>query len=733
MKNKLLSLISFIFLFAVSTQSLISQSEEGRLAFGFNYGAVKYWGEFTDNQFWFGGDLFFRYNILSELSIQATAGLSNIRYKTDNEVIGKYPDYFGNDAEKGDIYPGTDDTHIQDKNSVRINSYELYLTYNLFSSEPFVPFIFAGGGLINFEPKAGDTGFDGPLPNNSLGNYDKNQFVFPAGIGFEAYVTDNLVINGRGTFRWTFTDYLDDHAVEGSDDDVFMTFGLGVSYYILGDPDYDDDGLTNSEEEKIGTDPKNPDSDGDNLIDGEEVNKHYTDPLNQDSDNDNLGDYREVRELETSPIKADTDADGLPDGQEIARKTDPVVADSDNDRLLDGDEVNKHSTDPLDKDTDGDNLIDGDEVMKYSTDPKANDTDGDGLADGAEVNEYKTNPAKEDTDGDGLADGLEINQYKTDPNAPDSDNDGLSDGQEINEHGSDPLKKDSDGDDLTDGDEVRKYKTNPVSEDTDRDQLNDGLEVLKYKTDPAKEDTDNDGLKDGREVTHYNTDPNVEDTDGDLINDGPEVKKWATNPTKKDTDEDLLDDGTEINKTRTDPTNPDTDGDKIIDGNDDCPHIAGKPSEEEGENGCPQAPKIGTKTDFPNIHFKYDSDEFNFDFPGTHRDLKKLLEYVNQCEGLGIMIEGHASQEGTKEYNQDLSERRAQKVKEWLMKQGVKPDKIDGAIGYGETQPKVPLPPENKLRKMSKEEIEEIYEQNRRITVEVVETCGDEAQKKTLE
>ena len=65
------------------------------------------------------------------------------------------------------------------------------------------------------------------------------------------------------------------------------------------DPDHD--GLTNLQEYQYGTDPHNPDTDGDGLTDGDEVNKYHTNPL-----------------------LADTDGDGIPDGVEIQTGTDPL-------------------------------------------------------------------------------------------------------------------------------------------------------------------------------------------------------------------------------------------------------------------------------------------------------------------------------------------------------------------------------------------------------------------------
>lgn len=58
--------------------------------------------------------------------------------------------------------------------------------------------------------------------------------------------------------------------------------------------DTDEDGLDDATENSIGTDPKNPDSDGDTLSDGDEVNTYNTDPLNKDSDNDTYSDADEI-------------------------------------------------------------------------------------------------------------------------------------------------------------------------------------------------------------------------------------------------------------------------------------------------------------------------------------------------------------------------------------------------------------------------------------------------------
>ena len=145
----------------------------------------------------------------------------------------------------------------------------------------------------------------------------------------------------------------------------------------------------------------------------------------QDSDGDGLTDTEEAG-IGTDPFIADTDDDGLLEGEEVETyQTNPLVADTDDDGLLDGAEVNEHETDPRNPDSDLDLLNDGDEI-ENNTDPRVVDTDQDGVSDGAEVSQG-TDPLQQDSDRDQLLDGQE-NQTCPRPLTPDSDSDGLIDG-----------------------------------------------------------------------------------------------------------------------------------------------------------------------------------------------------------------------------------------------------------------------------------------------------------------
>ncbi len=216
------------------------------------------------------------------------------------------------------------------------------------------------------------------------------------------------------------------------------------------DPDTDDDGLLDGAEILVGSEPLLEDTDGDTLTDGDEVHQHKTDPLSIDSDNDQLSDAEEIQQHLTNPLLEDTDLDGLHDGAELDAGADPFDADSDNDDLNDGDEVNVHRSDPLMLDTDGDGLLDGDEVNLHGSSPTSIDSDLDGLLDEIEVMQHGTHPGKADTDDDGLSDSNELQIHLSDPVKADTDDDGLVDGEEIIA-GTNILLADTDLDGLLDG------------------------------------------------------------------------------------------------------------------------------------------------------------------------------------------------------------------------------------------------------------------------------------------
>jgi hypothetical protein len=211
--------------------------------------------------------------------------------------------------------------------------------------------------------------------------------------------------------------------------------------------DTDGDGISDGQEIADGTDPNDPSSPGggDTTPPGDGGTNPQGGGTSTDTDGDGLPNSTEAQ-LGTNPTKADTDGDGLTDGAEVTiYHTNPLKADTDGDGISDGREVHgvkvrmkivkKHHkkakvkkvlfvTNPLKKDTDGDCLTDRQEETGKKN---------------KRYHHLPTNPLKADTDHDGLSDCAEIKRYKTNPDDWDTDNGGASDGAEVRAHNN-PLK-----------------------------------------------------------------------------------------------------------------------------------------------------------------------------------------------------------------------------------------------------------------------------------------------------
>jgi OOP family OmpA-OmpF porin len=73
--------------------------------------------------------------------------------------------------------------------------------------------------------------------------------------------------------------------------------------------------------------------------------------------------------------------------------------------------------------------------------------------------------------------------------------------------------------------------------------------------------------------------------------------------------------------------------------------------------------------------------------PGAMNNLYKLGEFLKQNPTRAVLIEGHTDDTGPDSYNLDLSQRRAEAVRNFLITSGVSPERIS-ARGQGEAYPK---------------------------------------------
>ncbi|MBW1788994.1 MAG: OmpA family protein [Deltaproteobacteria bacterium] len=117
----------------------------------------------------------------------------------------------------------------------------------------------------------------------------------------------------------------------------------------------------------------------------------------------------------------------------------------------------------------------------------------------------------------------------------------------------------------------------------------------------------------------------------------------------------------------------DTDGDGIIDYIDICPNTPmGATVDMRGCWGYE-----GT------LLFAFDSSAIK---PGATQALGEAIDVLKRNPGLNVEVQGHTDNIGKPEYNQKLSERRAQAVVEYLVKGGIDRNRLK-AVGYGSSQP----------------------------------------------
>ncbi len=103
------------------------------------------------------------------------------------------------------------------------------------------------------------------------------------------------------------------------------------------------------------------------------------------------------------------------------------------------------------------------------------------------------------------------------------------------------------------------------------------------------------------------------------------------------------------------------------------------------------------------IQFKYNSTEFEAE---TLPELDKVFDILNNTPTVRCLIKGHTSSDGNADYNQKLSERRAEAVLNYLIKKGIDPKRLRSK-GYGSTV------------LLQAEDSEEARKLNRRVEFEV--------------
>ncbi|MGY8991083.1 MAG: peptidoglycan-associated lipoprotein Pal [Rhodospirillales bacterium] len=99
-------------------------------------------------------------------------------------------------------------------------------------------------------------------------------------------------------------------------------------------------------------------------------------------------------------------------------------------------------------------------------------------------------------------------------------------------------------------------------------------------------------------------------------------------------------------------------------------------------------PRSGTQEDLvvnvgDRVFFGFNKFKLNGAARGT---LDKQAAWLKKFPSITVVVEGHADERGTREYNLALGERRANSAKDYLVTLGVSPSRIK-TISYGEERP----------------------------------------------
>ncbi len=127
----------------------------------------------------------------------------------------------------------------------------------------------------------------------------------------------------------------------------------------------------------------------------------------------------------------------------------------------------------------------------------------------------------------------------------------------------------------------------------------------------------------------------------------------------------------------------DSDGDGVNNCLDKCPDS--QPGQTIGPDGCPVAVSI----DLKGVNFDFDRATLR---PDAVTTLSEAAEILRRYPELRVEVAGHTDLCGSDAYNQNLSERRASTVYDYLTSNGIDAARMAGPTGYGESRPLVSTP-----------------------------------------
>ncbi len=122
----------------------------------------------------------------------------------------------------------------------------------------------------------------------------------------------------------------------------------------------------------------------------------------------------------------------------------------------------------------------------------------------------------------------------------------------------------------------------------------------------------------------------------------------------------------------------DSDNDGIVDNKDNCPNTP-EGVRVDGE-GCP----LGGVVALDGVTFEFNGDRLR---PDAATILEDAAEVLNRYPEMLVEVAGHTDSIGGDAYNQTLSQKRAEAVRQFLIGKGISAERLT-AVGYGESEPR---------------------------------------------
>jgi OOP family OmpA-OmpF porin len=130
----------------------------------------------------------------------------------------------------------------------------------------------------------------------------------------------------------------------------------------------------------------------------------------------------------------------------------------------------------------------------------------------------------------------------------------------------------------------------------------------------------------------------------------------------------------------------DTDGDGFFGSRDKCPDAPETKNGYQDDDGCPDEVPAAVKKFtgvIEGITFKTGSANI---LPGSFAVLDRAVTVLKEFPDIKLEIQGHTDNRGKADYNRDLSQRRAESVRTYLVSRGIAAERLT-AVGYGMDQP----------------------------------------------